>query len=76
MIHYNGKDYETREVTICLNGKATLVTVAKEELFGAIEHGVFGCGIERHIDESIIYYCNEDEWAMSDAQLAILLENL
>ena len=76
MVHYNGKDYEIRDVTICLNDIATTVTVAKLELWGAIKHAAFGCGIERHIDDAIIYYCDDEEWAMNDEQLARVLENL
>lgn len=77
MIHYQGKDYETREITICPGDMAMTVTVAKNELWERIRfNSMFLHSQEKAIDESIMYYCDDKEWAMSDSELAKLLEDL
>lgn len=76
MILYKGKTYDTREITININGTYTKVTVAKEdladELYPALRVG------ESHaiaIDEQIMYYCDDVLWRLSDEELREFLED-
>ena len=77
MILYKVKSYETRDVTICPHDMAVTVTVARqnlaEELYPALRVGEIHA---THIDEQIMYYCDDAEWALSDDELARLLEDL
>ena len=77
MIDYQGKDYETREITVCPEDMAYTVLVAKRELWEMIKHDVYDLSPkETAIDDSIAYYCNEEEWDMNDEQLAKVIQNL
>ena len=77
MILYKGKTYETRDITICPNDIAMNVTIAKkeleEELYPALRVGETHA---QNIDEQIMYYCDEEEWAKTDCEMARFLEDL
>lgn len=77
MIVYKGKFYETREITICPNDMATTVTVARQDLAEALYPALRVGEIHaQDVDEKIMYYCDDNEWALSDQELARLLEDL
>lgn len=77
MIKYNGREFETRDITICPGDMSYTVTVAQRELWNFIGWLVMeDRPEERKIDDIIAYYCNEEEWNMSDEELARIIENL
>lgn len=77
MITYNGKDYETRDITCVIDDIAFTVTIAKMELLRAISDDNWNIYPDaEYVDSQIGFYCDDEDWAKSDAELSNFYENL
>lgn len=77
MILYKGKLYETRKIVIHPCEGGVTVMVAKEDLADELYPALrVGEPHAQHIDEQIMYYCDEVLWTLPDEALARFLEEL
>lgn len=70
MVIFQGIEYPTKEIVVTINGDEYQYIVAPIELEEALMNDDGYQNDEaKAIDESIYYYCDSEEWCMSDENL-------